>query len=84
MVCIGYEMTNEEIEIVLKELGTLTAKTADAVAGLVEKAIPNVGPFGDRGFSERPLIIPNKLASLWVFMVFVFHLFCSPSQHFLR
>lgn len=45
-------MTNDEIEIVLKDVAALIARTAIATADLVEKGIPNVGPFGDRDYSD--------------------------------
>lgn len=44
-------MTNAELEIVLKDIAALVAKTAVATAGLVERTIPNDGVFGDRDSS---------------------------------
>jgi hypothetical protein len=50
-------MTNEEIETVLKNIAALVSKTAVSTADLVEKTIPNVGPFGDRDYSDTKQLV---------------------------
>jgi hypothetical protein len=45
-------MTNAEIEIVLKDIAALVAKTALVTADLAQKDIPNVGLFADHDYSD--------------------------------
>jgi hypothetical protein len=46
-------MTNAQIEIVLKDIAVLVAKTAIVTADLEEKTIPNPDPFGTSDLSGK-------------------------------
>jgi hypothetical protein len=50
---MGEQMTNAEIEIVLKDMAALVAKTAETTANLEEKTIPQPDVFGNPDLSGK-------------------------------
>ena len=60
-------MTNAEIETAVKELRMLAVKTAEAVAGLLERTIPQPDPFGSpdlSGTKQTVQELPQDAAKL--------------------